>query len=686
MTARKNRKKPKPASEKIRREPHSQVSMLSLRRLLPAFGVAGLLAIHFVLSYTSIRGKCTTYDEVAHLTKGYAWWLLDDKRLVPEHPPLAQAWAALPLLDDGLEFPTLDQKAWYQSHAFAIGKQFFYRVGNDPDAMLRQARMMIVLLSVALGGVVFGWSRHLFGTAGGFISLILYAFSPTVLAHSRLVTTDMVVSLCFLLSTGSIWWMLHRVSPVSVLAGAAALAGLFLSKMSAVLIVPMGMVLMLIRLLSGKPLPIRLGRERRVIQRWKMALVFGVVLVVFVLLVWLALWATFDFRYEAMVDAEPGRDRFVGPSPLPEGETMWEYQGRGIPTTAAAIDWARRRHLLPEAYLYGFLYTIQSARGRDAFLDGERSMTGWWHYFLYCFLYKVPLPIMGVLVLAVVAFASRRAWGRGVLTGLYRTAPLWVLIAVYWAFAMRSNLNIGHRHILPTFAPMFVLCGAATGWFKVTPKWLRAVVPGLLVLLVVTSLKSWPHYLAYFNSIAGGPSNGYRHLVQSSLDWGQDLPGLKRWLDGNRGDQRVYLAYHGTGDRKHYGIKAYPLPAGLSKSGTGDYTLKAGIYCISATRLQQIYMLKSSRWTESMERQYRRLLPEMRQFEQTPNNKQARGALLKSKGFKGRFKSFQKLRFGRLCAYLRQRGPDDQVGYSILIYRLADEEINRALYDPLPSP
>ena len=698
MAAKKQCRGSKAASGGAGPESRPAHSARGVWRLLPTFGVGGLLMVHFVLASTSIRQKCATYDEVAHLTRGYSWWRLDDKRLIPNHPPLAQAWAALPLLNDGLEFPSLEQKVWHHSDVFAVGKQFFYRVGNDPDAILRQARMMIALLSVVLGGLVFWWSKRLFGTAGGFVSLVLYAFSPTILASARLVTTDMAVSLFFLSSVGAVWWVLHRVSPASVVACAAAMTGLFLSKMSAALIVPMGLVLLVIRLLSGTPLSIKFGRERRITARWKMSLAFLAVIVFSIVAVWAAIWATFDFRYEAMVDADPERDRFFTPGVLPEEQTVWEYMGRSIDTTADAIDWARERRLLPEAYLYGFLFTIQSARGRDAFLNGDRSLYGWWYFFPCCFLYKVPLPIMGVIVAAALAFATGRgppqgdpesaggSRGSGVLERLYRTAPLGALFAVYWFFAMRSNLNIGHRHLLPTFAPLFVLCGAAGAWFRATPKWLGAVVPLLLGLLVVASLTIWPHYLAYFNTIAGGPSQGYRHLVQSSLDWGQDLPGLKRWLDQHRGNEWVYVAYHGTGDWKHYGIKAYPVPRYLRKSGTGDYRLGAGIYCISATRLQQIYLLKTSQWTRELEDQYRRLLPEMLEFEQTPDDQQARAALLRSKGkgFRARFNSFQKLRFGRLCAYLRQRAPDDHVGHSILIYRLTDEDLHRVLHESIP--
>ena len=151
---------------------------------------------------------------------------------------------------------------------------------------------------------------------------------------------------------------MHRVSMASVLASSAALLGLFLSKMSAVLIIPVGLALMAVRLMASRPLPVEVGRQHRMTERWRMVPVFAAVMLFYVVAVWIGLWAAFGFRYEAMVDAVPGRDRFFAPQPPPPGKTIWEHQGRGIPKVAAAVAWARQRHLLPEAYLYGFLFRI----------------------------------------------------------------------------------------------------------------------------------------------------------------------------------------------------------------------------------------------------------------------------------------------------------------------------------------
>ena len=204
---------------------------------------------------------------------------------------------------------------------------------------------------------------------------------------------------------------------------------------------------------------------------------------------------------------------------------------------------------------------------------------------------------------------------------------------------------------------------------------------------MLATLHVRPHYLAFFNTLAGGPSHGYRHLVDSSLDWGQDLIGLREWLGRNAGTRRVYLSYFGTAQSTYFGVHAQPIPHGWSAT-QGDSVFEPGIYCISATNLQQVFLLGTSQWTAALEHEYQALLPEMTAFEQDPlGAAPSRGAIARAGGreFAFRFNRFQSLRFGRLCAWLRAREPDDQVGWSILIWDLDAAELAEAL-DPVNPP
>jgi hypothetical protein len=94
-------------------------------------------------------------------------------------------------------------------------------------------------------------------------------------------------------------------------------------------------------------------------------------------------------------------------------------------------------------------------------------------------------------------------------------------------------------------------------------RWLRGVVAGAVAWVAASSLWIWPDYLAYTTEWSGGPRHAYRWLSDSSLDWGQDLKQLKRYLD-EHGIERIRLAYFGTADPSHYGIDYDPLPMAIT--------------------------------------------------------------------------------------------------------------------------
>jgi hypothetical protein len=639
--------------------------------------VVVLLATHWVMAVTAVAHKSTTFDELAHLAGGYSYLVTGDYRLNPENGFLPQLWAALPLLARHCVFPPLAQSAWYASDLWEIGYQFFYRMGNDLGAMLAAGRAMIALLSVGLGLLVYLWSRRLFGPRGAVVSLLLYCFCPTVLANGSLVTSDMALALSLVAAVWSWWALLHRVSWGLLVANVLVLAVLFLSKMSAATILPIGLLLLGVRLLHREPPAVLLGRPRRVHGRGNQLLLFLGLMTFLAVAVVVLVWAAYGFRYSSFRGAQAGRDQFFG---------GWDWALESSGAVGAAVAFLRRHQWLPEHQLYGFAYMLKSAGVRSAFLNGHYSNVGWWYFFPYSFLVKTPVSLFAVLALALAAAVTKaRASFRA---GLYRVAPLLVLLGVYWAMAVGSRLNIGHRHILPVYPALFVLAGAAGSWFQARRRVLRAAVPVLLLAFMAESLSVRPDYLAFFNVLAGGPRHGYRHLVDSSLDWGQDLPGLRTWLDRHdlNGQNRtpVYLSYFGQGDPTWYGIRTGFLASYMDKWRVkGVEPLQGGVYCISATMLQGVYLEPCGPWAAPYERAYQGLLPEMRPFLDARRDPQARERLRQDRGrdyWEQAGSMFEELRLARLCSFLRQREPDDQVGHSILIYRLSDEDLDRALF------
>jgi len=554
------------------------------------------------------------------------------------------------------------------------------------------------LLGVAIALAVFLWSRRLYGDRAGFLSLALCVICPTLLAHTPLVTSDAAAALFFTLSVGAGWALLHRIDPLRVLLVGLAWGGLALAKFSAPLLVPMMLLLAGLRLARLAPLPMGIaGRVGALRGRARQAAAIAGACAAAAAIGWVVLWAAYGFRYSAFAAGEPDAELALG----------WEWVGaRQAEDPKFVVDaalFARRHELFPEAYLFGLSHSFLRAQSRSAFLRGSYSREGWVSFFPYAFAVKTPLAAFGLW--AVAAFCAGAHWRRAARDGsgrravarsLYRTAPLWLLIGVYGWASIPSQLNIGHRHLLVLYPALYVLAGAAAGKTAVGGRLRGGVVAALLAAFALESFFVRPHYLAFFNALAGGPRNGHRHLVDSSLDWGQDLAGLARWLRaeglGEPSLTPVYLSYFGTASPEHAGIHATLLP-GFSRSPSLSSVepLRGGVYCVSATMLQGVYLKDAPgpAWTPRFEQRYQELAPRVRHFESTRSDPIARQMLIARHGeafWAQTLGSYQRLRAGRLFAALRQREPDATIGHSILIHRLEDDAVRRSVDPELPPP
>jgi hypothetical protein len=192
---------------------------------------------------------------------------------------------------------------------------------------------------------------------------------------------------------------------------------------------------------------------------------------------------------------------------------------------------------------------------------------------------------------------------------------------------MQSALNIGYRHLLPAVALLYVFMAGVAGRFVANRERWRPVL--LLLPLGVLAATLWvhPHYVSYFNVLAGGPAGGYKVLIDSNVDWGQDLLRLRTWMAENE-VERVKLSWFGSADPAYYGIAYEPLP-GLPRHFDLWWNVpfdpaapEPGVYAISASNLWEIPLQE------------------------------------------------EKVVF----PWFRAREPDARVGYSILIYRVEGDE------------
>jgi hypothetical protein len=212
---------------------------------------------------------------------------------------------------------------------------------------------------------------------------------------------------------------------------------------------------------------------------------------------------------------------------------------------------------------------------------------------------------------------------------------------------------------------------------------------------------SYPNYLAYFNFVGGGTAGGYHHLVDSSYDWGQELPTLSEWMREHGLDneatrkRRVYLSYFGSTPPSAYGVSATMLPCYFPREQLEpqrthyfEARLEPGVYIVSATMLQSVYNTFPGPWRKDYEHNYQVLrnnLEAILMMQPGPERedlfrKYGEARLVNEVAY------YEWLRLGRLCAYLRRHEPDQQLNGGLLVYLLSQPELNAALYNTEMPP
>ena len=599
---------------------------------LAAFVLLGLFAWQALSA--SLQWSHTS-DELAHITAGYAYDHFGDYRLQPENGILPQRVHGLAPLALGARFPDNDF-LWRHSQVWQLGWSFFYEEGNPLDHLLLLARASNLGFGLGLGLFLYLVARRWYGPAGGLVTLGLFCFCPNFLFHSALATSDVAGTLFLTLAAWTCWEQLaRRTAGITVVAGLVSGCALT-AKFSGLLVAPI-FALLLLADAAWRAAPGTRGRR----LAGNVALIAGNAVVAVAVI-----WLLYGFRFPAAAGALPPVTEFTWP--WAPGLHFAGWKGR-------CIEQALALHLLPEAYLRGLDYVLASEVSRPAFLSGQYSTDGWWLFFPVLFLVKTTFALLLAILVATLLALRRLRLDGATRTRLLRWLPLAVPALVTWVAALHSNLNIGHRHILAVYPALFVAAGSLV---LLPGRWWLLPL-SLCGLQAAESRLIRPHYGAYFNFLCA-PNHAYRLAVDSSLDWGQDLPALATWLQANRQPgEKLYLSYFGNAWPPHYGVRpTIFLPAiNPVTPPLQPYKLEPGLYCLSATSLAEVYSAFSGPWQGAWERVLR--------------------------AGSGDEEQLVRLRFSRLCKYLQSRIPDANAGYSILIYRLDAAELDAALHGPV---
>lgn len=501
------------------------------------------------VAFTSSSYNSPTYDESVHLFAGYSYLRWSDFRANTEHPPLAKVLAALPLLALDIKEPSRSNPYWelipkQRDYSWMMAHQMLF-LDNDAETLFSYAKLPMIALGIALGVFVYLWASELSGLPAAVAALFLYGLDPNILAHSPIVHTDIPFTTFSFISTyffcrGLGRWTWPNFFLTAVFFGLATI-----TKQAFLTIFPVWSILALVKIFLSGPQECYFGKPRTVSNRWGKTAIFLAVLGGCLIAAYLFIWAAYGFRFNAL---SPEQSHSISLAEVIPGN----------PFLRALASSVYKYHLFPEAWTQGFIYHVESLK-RPAYLLGQISQDGFWLYFPVAFAVKTPLPALLLLLGAV---------GRWMFKRRIRMAEICLLVPfiVYFLVAVYSRINIGLRHLLPIYPFLFVLLGVTAAELWREGQWYKRSGLALLGLWCLwSSVQVYPHYLAFFNELAGGAKNGYRVLTDSSLDWGQDLKGLKRWMDEND-VKKIQLAYFGTADPNYYGIDAVYLPGSVMAS------------------------------------------------------------------------------------------------------------------------
>lgn len=509
---------------------------------------AALLAALAIQCLVAMKTASLTSDEFSHhIASGHSYAVTRDFRMNPASPPLPRLLSGIALAAAGAKAP-LEHPSWAEGNSPAYAKEFFYRANPgrlDDFALL--ARLPILFLSLFLGFSLFLWVRRFFGDVSALAALLLYAFSPDVVAHSSLATADLAVALFFFLAVARFGEYLGAPTWRNLFLTALFAGGALLSKFSAVVLFP---VLVLVTAVAGLWRPVRPSRT-----------------LAFLAITLFVVWAGYAFEVKPLLKNTPDPPKKIA--------ALAKAGGAGLVRIASDVP-------LPATTFVSAVISMgyTRAQGTNAFLLGEWSRTGWWYYYFVAFAVKNTIPFL-LLLLAGIASARRIVPDRLAAAVLF-APPLFFFIAT-----MPDRAQAGIRYFLPVYPMLLALSGAAAGAAIAKKRWRAAIAGGLLLWHAAEGASMLGHPLAYFNQLAGGPAGGYKVLRDSNVDWGQGLKGLGE-LAQEKGYPEVALFFYGPVDPAYYKIPHRKLEPDEFEAP------RRAVYAIGAHRIDEV------RWTRNL--------------------------------------------------------------------------------------
>lgn len=514
----------------------------------------GLILSFTFLAWTAVQGKSFTPDESGGTLDGWFMLYQHDFRFSDLVPPLFGDWIVLPGDDGAIPFDR--QSPQYRPVWPHVQPPYWsHRV---PLWLMWRARVMCLILGVALALLIARWAWELGGTIPCIAATFLYCLDPNFLGHAALAKNDVPCALFYAATAYAAWKAGKRLTWASAACVAVLTALTTMFKFSGAMLGPVLFVLFLFRALNRQPWMI--GRRLEAHRTRKLAFAASIGLLT-ILVTYSGIWASYGFRFES------GPNGLNATSQRPMTALAFfdlQRQLHRDPRVSEMAAWrpgfstrmilaAEQHYLIPEALVAGLLNTQIFDLGlMNTYLLGRIYTGGNWTYFPLAFLFKEPLATIAAIGLAMVAALRTKSFFS------WSAICLTVPAAIYFLTAMDSQFNIGFRHLFPALPMVFIATGLAIGRLWASRR-LRLLILLLAAALAVETSFAFPNFIAFFN-VACASDRSY-FLADSNLDWGQDLPALADWQHNHPGIT-IYLDFFGHNIPEAYGVKSIDISQG----------------------------------------------------------------------------------------------------------------------------
>lgn len=497
---------------------------------------AAAVVFHLFEGFGFINSAAPVYPETVHLASGYSYLATGLYRMnVMENPPLSELLSALPLLL--LKPQSFSGHPYFANlQAYNYGDLFLYNNTSSAGRLLNTARRFtFVVWTALLAALVWLFASRLESAEAAGLSIAVFALLPVFISNDALVTPDAAAAV-FYFGAFALAWRFTDVKPEEAKGG-------------------------------KKPQPAPAGKLRLwaclagiaaglgMVSRFSLFIVPPMIA---------AFWIADNLRWPRMKFSKLAGCIFL-------------FAAACLLTVLLVYKFDLKLYFDGLSAALGRPYA-----GRSSFVMGRHALQGLWWYFPSVLAVKTPLlALLGAAAGLVLVFKG------------FRRGYLWLLIppAAYFAASLASRAQAGYGQIMPVLPFLAVLAGIALARLLEVRRgaWL---VCGLLAFTAVSVSRAHPYYLAYFNELAGGPANGYKLFVDTSLDWGQDVKGVAEYLRA-RGNPPVILSYFGVARPESYGLNYVPLLtySSIELGGTGARVcaMRDVLLAVSATNLQGTY-------------------------------------------------------------------------------------------------